>query len=234
MSTTPERETLTILTHRVIVSFVYVRSNVLHKPWSDFMARTIKRYANRKLYDTEESHYVGLQDILELVREGEDVEVVDSRTGEDLTSVTLAQAMTEEEKSSEGGSLPLDVLKELIKRGSESLNEIMRVSRLAGKGAVQIAEESTSKYYKRLVDNGEMSEDEAESYLKLLSRAVTKRRHSVESEIDDRVKAYVKALNLPSRSEINKIGKKVDSIVEKLDSHIAGSRVPGRGPRKKK
>ena len=198
------------------------------------MARIIKRYANRKLYDTEESHYVGLQDILSLVREGEDIEVVDSRTGEDLTSVTLAQAMTGEEKSSEGGSLPLDVLKELIKRGSESLNEIMRISRLAGKGAVQMAEESTSKYYRKLVDHGEMSEDEARSYLKLLSRAVTKRRRSLESEIDERVKVYVKALNLPSRSDINRIGKKVDSIVDKLDSHIVGSGASKQGARKRK
>jgi polyhydroxyalkanoate synthesis repressor PhaR len=198
------------------------------------MTRTIKRYANRKLYDTEESHYVSLQDIVGLVRDGEDVEVVDSRTGEDLTSVTLAQAMTEEEKSSEGGALPLDVLKELIKRGSDSLNELMRISRLAGKGAVQMAEESTSKYYRKLVDHGEMSEDEARSYLKLLSKSVTKRRQSLESEIDARVKSYVKALDLPSRSEINKIVKKVDSIVEMLDKHISDSRAPRAGRRKKK
>ncbi|MBI4832534.1 MAG: polyhydroxyalkanoate synthesis regulator DNA-binding domain-containing protein, partial [Candidatus Lindowbacteria bacterium] len=131
------------------------------------MTRTIKRYANRKLYDTKDSHYVGLQDILKLVRAGEDIEVTDSRTGEDLTSVTLAQAMTEEEKS-KGSVLPLDTLKELIKRGSESLNEIMRKSRLAGKGAMQMAEEGASKYYEKLVSHGEMDEEEAKNYLKLL------------------------------------------------------------------
>jgi len=198
------------------------------------MTRMIKRYANRKLYDTEESHYVSLQDIVALVRDGEDVEVVDSRTGEDLTSVTLAQAMTEEEKSSEGGALPLDVLKELIKRGSESFNELMRISRLAGKGAVQMAEEGTSKYYRKLVDHGEMSEDEARSYLKLLSKSVTKRRHSLESEIDARIKSYVKALDLPTRSEINRIVKKVDSIVGMLDKHISDLRAPKAGRGKKK
>ncbi len=192
------------------------------------MTRVIKRYANRKLYDTENSHYVGLLDILKLVREGEDIEVVDSRTGEDLTSVTLAQAMTEEEKSG-GSKLPLDVLKELIKRGSESLDEIMRVSRLARKGAVQMAEESASKYYKKLVDHGEMSEDEAKGYLKLVSKAVTKRRRSMESEIDERVRAYVKAMELPSRSDFDRLARKIDSIVEKLDAHLSGS-----GPRKQR
>jgi polyhydroxyalkanoate synthesis repressor PhaR len=192
------------------------------------MTRVIKRYANRKLYDTENSHYVGLLDILKLVREGEDIEVVDSRTGEDLTSVTLALAMTEEEKSG-GSKLPLDVLKELIKRGSESLDEIMRVSRLARKGAVQMAEESASKYYKKLVDHGEMSEDEAKGYLKLVSKAVTKRRRSMESGIDERVRAYVKAMELPSRLDFDRLARKIDSVVEKLDAHLSGS-----GPRKQR
>ena len=197
------------------------------------MTRTIKRYANRKLYDTESSHYVSLHDILKLVRAGEDIEVVDSRTGEDLTSVTLAQAMAEEEKS-EGSTLPLDVLKELIKRGSESLDEIMRVSRLAGKGAVQMAEESTSKYFEKLVDHGEMDEDEAKGYLKMLSKAVTKRRRSLEGKIDERVETYVVALDLPSRKDIARVAKKIDSIIEKLDAHISESRTRKQRARKKK
>lgn len=197
------------------------------------MTRTIKRYANRKLYDTKGSHYVGLQDILRFVRDGEDIEVVDSRTGEDLTSVTLAQAMAEEEKS-EGSRLPLDVLKELIKRGSDSLDEMRRVSRLAGKGAVQLAEESASKYYEKLVDRGEISEDEARGYLRQLSRSVTDRRRSLENRVDDRMKAYVKAMGLPSHSDFDKISKKVDSIIEKLDEHITGRRPQRRKSRKTK
>ncbi len=187
------------------------------------MTRTIKRYANRKLYDTEGSHYVGLQDILQLVRDGEDVEVVDSRTGEDLTSVTLSLAMADEEKS-EGGGVSSDVLKELIKRGSESVDEIMRVSRLAGKGAVRMAEESASKYYRNLVDRGEISEDEAKGYLRSLSKAVTDRRRSAESRADKRVKTYVKAMNLPSRADFDEIAGKLDSIIKKLDAHTGGSR----------
>jgi len=197
------------------------------------MTRIIKRYANRKLYDTEDSHYVSLHDILDLVRSGEDVEVVDSRTGEDLTSVTLAQAMAEEEKT-EGSGLPLETFKELIKRGSKSLDEIMRKSRLAGKGAMQMAEESAEKYYKKLVDHGEMSEDEARSYLKGLSKVVKNRRRSLEAEVDERIRVFVEAMQLPSRADIQKISKRVDSIVEKLDTHLSSSPTKKGRPRKKK
>jgi len=61
--------------------------------------RVIKRYANRKLYDTRESCYVTLPQIAEFVRAGEDVQIIDNRTKENLTSVTLAQIIYESEKS---------------------------------------------------------------------------------------------------------------------------------------
>lgn len=64
-------------------------------------ARLIKRYANRKLYDTHESKYVTLQQVAELVREGVDVRILDNASKEDLTNVTLAQIIYEEEKRSD-------------------------------------------------------------------------------------------------------------------------------------
>ena len=62
--------------------------------------RIIKRYANRKLYDTEHSRYVTLDQISEMIRKGDDVKIVDNKTKEDLTTVTLAQIIFEEEKKS--------------------------------------------------------------------------------------------------------------------------------------
>lgn len=183
------------------------------------MTRTIKRYANRKLYDTEASKYVSLHDILKLIRADEDVEVVDSRTGEDMTSVILAQAMAEEEKT-RGSVLSQETLKELIKRGSESLNQIMRKSRYARKGAMQMAEESASKYYKKLLKYGEVDEDEARSYLRHLSRAVTRQRRSLEREVEDRVVDFVETMRLPTRSDLDRISRKIDAIAAKLDAQI--------------
>ena len=58
--------------------------------------KTIKRYGNRKLYDTHQSRYVTLEEISRMVRSGEEIRVIDNKTQEDLTSVTLAQIMLEE------------------------------------------------------------------------------------------------------------------------------------------
>ena len=60
--------------------------------------RTIKRYANRKLYDTRDSRYVTLDHIAAMVRAGDDVRVVENTTRADLTTATLAQIIFEEEK----------------------------------------------------------------------------------------------------------------------------------------
>src|SRR5215471_15796120 len=73
----------------------------------------IKKYPNRRLYDTTASRYINLEDIGEFVRQGKDVQVVDAQTGEDLTRVTLTQIIMEDAKQQPTG-LPLELLRQLI------------------------------------------------------------------------------------------------------------------------
>jgi polyhydroxyalkanoate synthesis repressor PhaR len=80
------------------------------------MAYVIKRYSNRKLYDTQESRYVTLEELEELIRAGKEISVVDVSTGEDLTSVTLAQIILENERNHRA-TLPTAFLHQLIKHG---------------------------------------------------------------------------------------------------------------------
>ena len=80
------------------------------------MAYVIKRYSNRKLYDTQESRYVTLDEIEEMIRAGKEISVVDAASGEDLTSVTLTQIILENERTHRG-NLPSAFLHQLIKHG---------------------------------------------------------------------------------------------------------------------
>jgi len=81
------------------------------------MSRMIKRYENRKLYDTEDRQYVSFDDIAALVRQGVDVQVVDNTTGDDITTQTLTQVIFEEGKK---GRNPLskDMLHDMIRFGN--------------------------------------------------------------------------------------------------------------------
>lgn len=88
-------------------------------------ARLIKRYANRKLYDTETSRYVTLNQIATMIREGEDVRVIDNTSKEDLTSVTFAQIIYESEKSKKNNASSAK-LKEIIERSGERLRSTLQ------------------------------------------------------------------------------------------------------------
>ena len=73
----------------------------------------VRKYGNRRLYDTSSSRYVNLEDIAALIRQGNEVQVVDAKSAKDLTRVTLTQIITEDAKNKPTG-LPLELLRQLI------------------------------------------------------------------------------------------------------------------------
>jgi polyhydroxyalkanoate synthesis repressor PhaR len=83
--------------------------------------RVVKRYANRKLYDTQRSRYVTLEQIAEMIRGGEDVKIVDNNSKEDLTAITLTQIIFEEEKKQ--SFLPLSALRNIIQSGADNMSQ---------------------------------------------------------------------------------------------------------------
>jgi polyhydroxyalkanoate synthesis repressor PhaR len=98
--------------------------------------RVIKRYANRKLYDTQDSRYVTLDRIAELVRNGEDVKVLDNKSQKDLTKVTLAQIIYEEQKSGNATAWSVQNLRGFIQQGRARLVTTLKegpVGRLVGR-----------------------------------------------------------------------------------------------------
>lgn len=84
----------------------------------------IKKYGNRRLYDTAGSRYVNLDDIAAFIREGKEVKVVDVKTGQDLTRVTLTQIITEDARDKPTG-LPLELLRQLIIASDEVRQEFV-------------------------------------------------------------------------------------------------------------
>ena len=99
------------------------------------MAYVIKRYSNRKLYDTQESRYVTLEEIEEMIRAGREISVVDATSGEDLTSVTLTQIILENERNRRA-NLPSAFLHQLIKHGEAWQEFVQRTMRSSLEGFV--------------------------------------------------------------------------------------------------
>lgn len=90
---------------------------------SNRKSKTIKKYSNRRLYDTNESSYITLEELAATIREGWDVRVIDASSGDDLTQATLAQIVVE----SRGAArlLPVPLLLQMIRMGDDALAEFM-------------------------------------------------------------------------------------------------------------
>ena len=173
---------------------------------------TIKRYANRKLYDTEARKYVRLDGIAELIRNGQEVEVIDNETGEDLTAIVLTQIIYEQEKKS-GGFLPRSVLQSLVQSGGETLNSL-RTSLSYPLNLMGHVDDEIRRRVDSLVKDGELALEEGQKMIdKLIADASSMFQNSNNSgDFFDRLNL----LGIPSRSEIADLKAQIKVLEEAL------------------
>lgn len=88
-------------------------------------AKIIKRYQNRKLYDTHESSYVTLDEIAKMIKNGEDIRVIDNKTKNDITAATLTQLLYESERKAKTQP-SVELLKEIIRNGDGSFSSFIQ------------------------------------------------------------------------------------------------------------
>lgn len=168
--------------------------------------RIVKRYQNRKLYDTVASRYVTLDDIAVLIRGGEDVQIIDNRTSEDLTSVTLTQIIFEQEKKKKS-LLPLATLRNIVQSGGEKIVDFVQTSIETGVSSISHARDEAEKYIEKIIKKGDMSLEEG--------------RHMVKEFIDEKVKTALDSVTvLPTlHTEIRGLRKKIDQLESKLKKY---------------
>ncbi|MGB1254178.1 MAG: polyhydroxyalkanoate synthesis regulator DNA-binding domain-containing protein [Candidatus Promineifilaceae bacterium] len=122
------------------------------------MTVIVKRYPNRKLYNTQTKKYVTLDAIADVIRAGNEVQILDHSTGEDLTTLTLSQIIFEQEKK-KSGFLPKSVLTNLIQAGGETLGSLRR-SLTNPLEILTPVEQEIDRRLQELVHHGEMARDE--------------------------------------------------------------------------
>lgn len=177
------------------------------------MSRLIKRYGNRKLYDTQESRYVTLEAIAAFVKRGEEVRVVDNDRGEDLTAVTFAQIILEEERR-RNGLLPLPILRNIIQQGEAAIQDIAtRVDR--GMEAIGSIGEKAGKRVQELVGRGA---PQGKALLEDLIASPQRQLEALRRRIDQRVKKSIEHISfLPAvQKELERIERSIARLEEKL------------------
>jgi polyhydroxyalkanoate synthesis repressor PhaR len=174
----------------------------------------IKRYPNRKLYDTEAKQYITLDGIADLIRQGEEIQVVDNASGEDLTTLTLTQIIMELEKK-KSGFLPRNFLAEVIHAGGDTLNSLQK--NLASIGSWRQVDDEIRRRIHALISQGELTEIEG---LRLLDRLIAIGA-SLKPGWPDLTEAGIKqALDkreVPTRADLQNLASQLESLSARLD-----------------
>jgi polyhydroxyalkanoate synthesis repressor PhaR len=193
----------------------------------------IKRYPNRKLYDTEAKKYVTLGGVTELIRAGEEVQVIDYVSEEDLTALTLAQIIFEQEKKRDG-LLPLSVLSGLIQAGGDRLNALQRALLSPMNFWYQVDEEIKQRI-NLLVQDGYLDDGEGQVLIEKMMQMGTQNR--IEQKLDEEewklskniietflINRHIATQNdfLRLFEQVNTLSAKIDELI-RSDTHSKGS-----------
>jgi polyhydroxyalkanoate synthesis repressor PhaR len=180
---------------------------------ADRPRRIIKRYSNRKLYVTKDSRYVTLLQIAEMVRGGEEVQIIDNNTKDDLTEITLAQIIYEEQKA-HSRNVPLQTLKDLLHAQTEKVLADLRegpIGRLipGGKGP----EKTTDKAVEEKVEVP-LARDSKPG---LVDQAKEK-LEGVQHQLDERIKAILASFHplQQLQQEVRRLNERLEALERKL------------------
>jgi polyhydroxyalkanoate synthesis repressor PhaR len=181
--------------------------------------RIIKRYSNRKLYDTKDSRYVTLLQIAEMVRGGEEVQIIDNNTKDDLTEITLAQIIYEEQKA-HSRSVPLQTLKELIHARTEKVLADLRegpIGRLipGSKPPSAGADEASPAR-----DGKEVEDVSSKDSKPTLVDQAKGKLEEVQHNLDERIRAILSSFR--PLQQLQQEVKRLNERIEELEKRLKG------------
>lgn len=162
--------------------------------------RLIKRYSNRKLYDTQEKRYVSLEHVAALIRAGEEVQILDHQSGEDLTAATLARILQRR-------SLPPPFLRSLIRLGGDTLRASFDEARL-----------------EPFVSRGETAWEEIQRLSEELAAHALRRRQDLETTTMIKLEGALERWQMPTRDDLQRLEARLEELSRKLDSLLATPR----------
>jgi polyhydroxyalkanoate synthesis repressor PhaR len=165
---------------------------------------TIKKYANRKLYHTNQKQYITLDGIARLVQQGEAVQVLDNETGEEITPSILAQVVLQARGRS-SPQLPTQLLTGLIQVGGDTLTQL-RHTLIATLGGADAIDAEIARRIDQLVLAAEISADEGRRWRQLLLR------HDLRAGADHELAS--RAAEMPSRNDVARLHTQVDALAE--------------------
>lgn len=174
----------------------------------------IKRYRNRKLYNTQAKRYITLEQIEELIKSQIEVKVIDNTTGEDITATTLSQIIFELEKN-RSGFLPVGLLFSLVQSGGYRMDEI-RQKIFNSLNLSHHYDVEIERRINRLIENGELTQEAGSQLLSKLLE-VGFRREDVLEDFEARLVEFLKQRQIPTKTDLSKLILKIEELSKRVE-----------------
>ena len=175
----------------------------------------IKKYANRKLYDTTDKRYLTMDRLAELIKSGEEVSIVDNETGDDLTSSIVSQLLAREDSDTDK-AVPSRVLMQMLRKGRGTLFGYGKKYVSLWQSALTLSKDEIEKLVNSLVHEKEISESEGKNLKNEILGYANNLKSWIIDSIDQRVSEGLKVMNLSSKDQVNELTKRVDELTQKV------------------
>ncbi|MCH7948026.1 MAG: phasin family protein [candidate division Zixibacteria bacterium] len=196
------------------------------------MIRVIKRYSNRRLYDTESSRTITQSDLSKMVKERIELKVIDSQTGKDITVPVLGRLMLFETTHWSDHQGSQELFKAIILTGGKYQMSILKNTILASLGALQVTKEKATRIIDELIKKGELdSSERKKAIMELLKKAdkstadFRKKVSTEAAKVQKDVSTFVNDMKLSKQSDFKRLEAKVDKIgkqLKKIETALAG------------
>ena len=193
----------------------------------------IKKYANRKMYDTHDKRYVTMEELSELIKQGEEVMVIDNRTGEDISTAIISQLIGRDNKEKDK-TVSSQLLMQLLRKGGGTLTDYAKKYMSLWQGAFNMAEDELTPLVNRLVKNKELSISEAVKLKKEIMGYTSALKSWIGESIDKRVGEVLQSMNLPTNDQLKALSAKVEALSEKVRQLEKAQTSAKKRPAKKK
>ena len=176
----------------------------------------IKRYANRKLYDVTDKKYITLDQISKLIKSGEEIRVVDNKTGKDLTAATVSQILARDKRGKTDDEAS-GVVVQLLRKGPGTLVDYGKKYVSLWDRALTMADEEIDKLVDRLVKEKELTKSEGSKFKKDISGRADDLRNWIGEKIDQRIDEVLNVMNLATREQAVDLTARIDALTRKVD-----------------
>jgi polyhydroxyalkanoate synthesis repressor PhaR len=185
------------------------------KAFSEDLMHHIKKYANRKLYDSTDKKYISMNRLAELLKQGEDIVIIDNETGKDITA-SIVSSLIARTKDQAEETVSSGMLIRFFRKGGATLTDYTKKYTSLWQKSFTMAEDELDSFVKKLVKDKEISKSEGSRIRADIIGFTKAMKTWISKTIDRRITEVLNVMNLATRDHVNQLETRLSLLEEKL------------------